>query len=208
MHRNDTHTLSELTLVHARHEEGSTESDQERRLINTGGKSSLKTIQLSWNLEDEKKFASHRGGDSSRKEKQLVSSYKRSWCIQVLHSSMSREVPCREQMKRVKARHKGLFRRQSGGGSSGEIQSDLDVRFVTLSLSISMNRLIIAYNGSCEAIVDTGTSLILGPGRLVNNILRLMGATPRGSEVKGHASVSLPASTHKDLQGQLLSLSL
>ena len=98
MHRNDTHTLSELTLVHARHEEGSTESDQDRRLINTGGKSSLKTIQLSWNLEDEKKFASHRGGDSSRKEKQLVSSYKRSWCIQVLHSSMSREVPCREQM--------------------------------------------------------------------------------------------------------------
>ena len=166
----------------------------------------MKTVQLSWNLEDEKKFASHRGGDSSRKEKQLVSSYKRSWRIQVLHSSMSREVPCREQMKRVRARDKGLFRRQSGGGSSGKTQSDLNVRFVTLSLSISMNRCIIACNGGCEAIVDTGISLILGPGRLVNNILRLISAMPRGSEVKGHAPVSLPASTHKDLQGQPLSL--
>ena len=136
-----------------------------------------------------------------------MSSYKRSWRIQVLHSSMSREVPCQEQMKRVRARDKGLFRRQSGGGSSGKTQSDLNVRFVTLSLSSSMNRCIIACNGGCEAIVDTRISLILGPGRLVNNILRLISATPRGSEVKGHAPVSLPASTHKDLQGQPLSLS-
>ena len=57
-----------MTLVHARREEGSTESDQDRRLINTGGKSSLKTIQLSWNLEDEKKFASQTGGETFRKE--------------------------------------------------------------------------------------------------------------------------------------------
>ena len=49
-------------MVHARHEEGSTESDEDRRLINTEGKTSLKTIQLNWNLEDERKFASQREG--------------------------------------------------------------------------------------------------------------------------------------------------
>ena len=91
------------------------------------------------------------------------------------------------------------------GGSSGETQSDLDAHFVPLSLSISMNRRVIACNGGCEAFVDTGTSLILGPGRLVNNILRLFGAT----KVNGHAPGSLPVSTYnKDLQGQTLSLSL
>ena len=83
-----------MTLVHARHEEGSTESDQDRRLINTVGKTSLKTIQLSWNLEDEKKFASQSGGDCSRKEDQFVSRCKSSWCIQVLNSRMSRKMLC------------------------------------------------------------------------------------------------------------------
>ncbi|KAB0377428.1 hypothetical protein FD755_011872 [Muntiacus reevesi] len=47
---------------------------------------------------------------------------------------------------------------------------------------ISMNRQTIACSGSCEALVDTGTSLIQGPRRLVDNILRLIGATPRGSK--------------------------
>ena len=68
-----------------------------------------------------------------------------------------------------------------------------------------MNSRVIVYNDSCEATVDTGTSLILGPERLVDNILKLFGAT----EVNGHAPGSLPVSTHiKDLQGQPLSLSL
>ena len=68
-----------------------------------------------------------------------------------------------------------------------------------------MNSRVIAYNNGCEATVDTGVSLILGPGRLVDNILRLFGAT----EVNGHAPGSLPVSTHiKDLQGQPLPLSL
>ena len=104
---------------------------------------------------------------------------------------------------------KGCLGDSQEGGSSGETQSDLDALFLPLFLSISMKRKIIACSGGCEALVDTGTALIKGPRRLVNNIQKLMGTTPRGSKVKGHASGSLPVSTHnKDLQGQPLSLSL
>uniref|UniRef100_A0A8C6DTT9 Peptidase A1 domain-containing protein n=1 Tax=Moschus moschiferus TaxID=68415 RepID=A0A8C6DTT9_MOSMO len=80
-------------------------------------------------------------------------------------------------------------------GSSGETQSDLDACFIALSLSISMKRKVIACSGSCEAVVDTGTSLILGPTRLVNNIQKLIGATPRGSKhyVSCFAINSLPS---------------
>ena len=93
-------------------------------------------MQLSWSLEDEKKFASQRGGESSRKEDQLVSKYKRSWCIQVLHSRMSREMSCREQMKRVRARDKGLFRRQLGMGQLwGDWVTSMTTLFHCLSAS-------------------------------------------------------------------------
>ena len=133
---------------------------------------------------------------------------KRAWCIQVLHSRMSRKVPCQEQRKR-RQETKGCLEDIQEGGSSGETQSDLDACFVTLSLSISMKRRGIACSGGCEALVDTRTSLILGPRRLVNNIQKLIGSTPRSSKVKGHAPGSLSVSTHdKDLQGQPLSLSL
>ncbi|XP_027387166.1 pregnancy-associated glycoprotein 1-like [Bos indicus x Bos taurus] len=47
---------------------------------------------------------------------------------------------------------------------------------------ISMKRKIIACSDGCKALVDTGTSDIAGPRRLVNNIQKLIGATPRGSE--------------------------
>ena len=50
--------------------------------------------------------------------------------------------------------------------------------------------------GSCNALVDARTSLILGPRRLVSNIQKLTSAMPRGSEVKDHAPGSLPVSTH------------
>ena len=108
--------------------------------------------------------------------------------------------------KERRARDKGLFRRQSG---RGHLWGDLDACFVTMSLSISMKRKVLVCSGGCEALMDTGTLLIFGPRRLVNNIQKLIGTMPRGSEVKDHAPGSLPVSTHKkDLQGQPLSPSL
>ena len=139
-----------------------------------------------------------------------MSRCRRAWCIQVLHSRMSRKVPCQEQRKRVSTKKmEGCLGDSQEGGSSGETQSDLDAYFVTLSLSLSMRRKVIACSGGCDALVDTRTSLILGPRRLVNNIQKLIGATPRDSKVKGHAPGSLPVSSHnKDHQGQPLTLSL
>ena len=70
-----------------------------------------------------------------------------------------------------------------------------------------MKRKIIVCSGGCEALVDSGSSLVIGPRRLVNNLQRCIGTMPWGSEVKGHVPGSLPVSTHnKDLQGQPLSL--
>ena len=115
---------------------------------------------------------------------------------------------CQEQKKRGQET-KGCLEDSREGGISGDTQSDLDACLVTLCLSISMKRKVIACSGGCEPFVDTETSLTLGPRRLVNNIWKLIGATPQGSEVKGHAPGSLPVSTHnKDFQGQPLSLSL
>ena len=137
-----------------------------------------------------------------------MSRCQRAWYIQVPHSRMSRKVPCREQRKGGQET-KGCLEDSWEGGSSVETQSDRDACFVTLSLSISMKRKVIACSGDCEAFADTRTSLILGARRLVNNILDIIDATPWGCEVKGHAPGSLPVSTHKkDLQGQPLSLSL
>ena len=42
------------------------------------------------------------------------------------------------------------------GVNSGETQSDLDAHFLPLSLSISIERKVIACSGCCKAIVDTG----------------------------------------------------
>ena len=104
---------------------------------------------------------------------------------------------------------KGCLGYSREGDNSGEAQSDLVAHFIPLSLSISIERKVIACSGGCEALVDTGAPLIDGPKPLVDNIQKLIGATPRGSKVKGHAPGSLPVSTHnKDLQGQPLTLSL
>jgi len=68
-----------------------------------------------------------------------VSRHKRAWCIQVLHSRMSRKVLCWEQRKRGQET-KGCLEDSREGGISGDTQSDLDACLVTLSMSISMKR--------------------------------------------------------------------
>ncbi|XDB65886.1 hypothetical protein AB1E18_019196 [Capra hircus] len=47
---------------------------------------------------------------------------------------------------------------------------------------IIMKREVIACSDGCSALVDTGTTLIQGPGRLVNKIHTLIGAKLRGSK--------------------------
>ncbi|XP_052518052.1 pregnancy-associated glycoprotein 1-like [Budorcas taxicolor] len=47
---------------------------------------------------------------------------------------------------------------------------------------IIMKREVIACSDGCLALVDTGTTLIQGPGRLVNKIQKLIGAKLRGSK--------------------------
>ena len=146
--------------------------------------------------------------ESSRKEDQIGSRYKRSWCIQVLHSRMPRKVLCREQRKRGKET-KGCLGDSREEDNSGEAQSDLDAHCLPLSLSISIERKVIACSGGCKAIVDTRATCIEGLRTMVDNIQKLIGATPRDSKGKGNAPGSLPVSTHnKDHHGQPLTLSL
>ncbi|XP_025142254.2 pregnancy-associated glycoprotein 1-like [Bubalus bubalis] len=55
--------------------------------------------------------------------------------------------------------------------------------------NISMKRKVIAFSDGCEALVDTGTSHIEAPGRLVNNIQKLISARLRGSKHYVYCSV-------------------
>ena len=127
------------------------------------------------------------------------------YCIQGCQGRYHVESKGKESAQKMK----GCLGDSREGGTSGETQSDLDARFLPLSLSITMKREVIACSDGCEAFVDTGTSHIVGPRRLVNNIQKLIGAKPVGSKVKGHALGSLPVSTHnKDHHGQPLTLSL
>ena len=104
---------------------------------------------------------------------------------------------------------KGCLGDSREGNNSGEAQSDLVAHFIPLSLSISIERKVIACSGGCVAFVDIGTAFIEGPKPLVENMQKLIRAKPWRSKVKGHAPGSLPVSTHnKDHQGQPLTLSL
>ncbi|XP_027387743.1 pregnancy-associated glycoprotein 1-like [Bos indicus x Bos taurus] len=55
--------------------------------------------------------------------------------------------------------------------------------------SITIKRKVIACSDGCEALVDTGTTHIEGPGRLVSNIQKLIGARLRGSKHYVYCSV-------------------
>ena len=107
---------------------------------------------------------------------------------------MSRKVLCREQRKRGQET-KGCLGDSQEGGNSQETQSDFDACFLPLSLTISIERKVIACSGRCKDIVDTGATFIEGPGTLIHNIQKFIGAMPQGSKVKAHASGSLPVST-------------
>lgn len=94
------------------------------------------------------------------------------------------------------------------GQSWGRFQSDAGAYFIPFSLSISMNRTVVACKHGCQAFLDTGTSLLRGPRGPVSKIQNLIHARPIGHEVKGHSMGSLPGSPHKDQQIQPLSLFL
>ena len=82
-------------------------------------------------------------------------------------------------------------RSRGDGGSEGSPQSHPPACFVPLPPSISMNGEVIACDGGCQAIIDTGTSLLIGPSHVVFNIQMIIGANQSYSgEVKGHAAGS------------------
>ena len=72
------------------------------------------------------------------------------YCIQGCQGRCHVESKGKESAQKMK----GCLGDSREGGSSGETQSDLDARFLPLSLSISMRRKVIACSGGCEALVD------------------------------------------------------
>lgn len=54
-----------------------------------------------------------------------------------------------------------------------------------------MNGEVIACDGGCQGIMDTGTSLLTGPRSSILNIQNLIGAKAGDGEVKGHMGGSL-----------------
>ena len=80
--------------------------------------------------------------------------------------------------KEKSTKDEGLFRRQSGRRAALERLRAALMIALSHCLCISMKRKVIACSGGCEALVDTRTSLILGPRILVSNIQKLISNTP------------------------------
>ena len=66
-----------------------------------------------------------------------------------------------------------------------------------------MNGKVIGCSNRCQAILDTGSSSVCGPTRLITKIQRLIGARPsKGCRVKDHVTGSLQGCPHnRDLLG-------
>lgn len=95
-------------------------------------------------------------------------------------------------------------------GGCGELKGCFEVRegemwdcmvilvsSLSLPLSISVNGEVIACEGGCQGIMDTGTSLLTGPRNSILNIHNLIGAKASSDgEVKGHVGGPFGFCTH------------
>lgn len=58
-----------------------------------------------------------------------------------------------------------------------------------LSLSITISGQVVACSGGCQAIVDTGKPLVIGPQSDIDNIDTLVGVTAKNGEVSARIDV-------------------